>query len=131
MRSLVHYSNEVTNQLIMNPTIKQKWISALRSGSYKQTNSKLRNSSEGYCCLGVLCDIYSQDCKVSWVGDKIHGDVLYLPRAISQWAELESEDPIVEVLIDETDEFKKVPLSELNDDGWSFESISHVIEDNL
>lgn len=45
----------------MNPEIKEKWITALRSGKYKQGTYYLR-SHDGheyrYCCLGVLTDLY-------------------------------------------------------------------------
>lgn len=34
-----------------------KWIKALRSGKYKQTTGVLR-SDQGYCCLGVLDQIF-------------------------------------------------------------------------
>lgn len=37
-----------------------KLITALRSGEYKQTRHRLKDS-EGYCCLGVGCDIYAKD----------------------------------------------------------------------
>jgi hypothetical protein len=33
---------------------KDKWITALRSGEYKQTKNRLF-SGKGYCCLGVFC----------------------------------------------------------------------------
>jgi hypothetical protein len=39
----------------MNPEIKKKWLTALRSGEYKQTAGALKDTS-GYCCLGVLCE---------------------------------------------------------------------------
>ena len=35
---------------------KALWIEALLSGRYKQGAGQLR-SREGYCCLGVLCDV--------------------------------------------------------------------------
>lgn len=35
---------------------RRKWITALRSGKYKQGIGILRNGSY-YCCLGVGCDI--------------------------------------------------------------------------
>lgn len=38
----------------------RKWIDALRSGKYTQTTHVLRrpdNHGNGFCCLGVLCDI--------------------------------------------------------------------------
>ncbi len=40
----------------MNLELKQKWLDALRSGKYKQGTQYL-NSSSGYCCLGVLCEV--------------------------------------------------------------------------
>lgn len=38
------------------------WTRALRSGEYKQAKYKLQ-SSDGYCCLGVACDIFIPDNK--------------------------------------------------------------------
>lgn len=35
----------------------QQWADALRSGKYFQTEKVLQNE-EGYCCLGVACDIF-------------------------------------------------------------------------
>lgn len=46
----------------MQPEIKTKWLAALRSGKYAQGQGKLYNGS-AFCCLGVLCDVMSQD---SW-----------------------------------------------------------------
>lgn len=34
-----------------------KWVNALRSGEYQQTKGCLQDS-EGFCCLGVACDIF-------------------------------------------------------------------------
>lgn len=50
-----------------NQKVMQAWVKALRSGEYKQTTGALRRSSatetmpEGYCCLGVLCDIAAKN----------------------------------------------------------------------
>ena len=40
----------------MNKPIIKRWIKALRSGEYKKTKGYLHDD-EGFCCLGVLCDI--------------------------------------------------------------------------
>lgn len=40
----------------MNKQLKTKWLKALRSGKYKQISRSL-HTAEGFCCLGVLCDI--------------------------------------------------------------------------
>lgn len=48
----------------MNPEIKALWLKALRSNTYSQGHSMLRNNLNQFCCLGVLCDIYEP---VTWV----------------------------------------------------------------
>jgi hypothetical protein len=46
----------------MDNTLKQRWVSALRSGKYEQGRGMLRHKNDNgldcFCCLGVLCDIY-------------------------------------------------------------------------
>lgn len=42
----------------MKAELKQRWLNALRSGNYQQGSGYL-NRQERYCCLGVLCDVYS------------------------------------------------------------------------
>lgn len=50
----------------MDQGIKSRWIAALRSGDYQQTQNTIRHD-DGYCCLGVLCDVVDQD---GWVKDR-------------------------------------------------------------
>lgn len=42
-------------------SLKRKWLTALRSGKYKQGEGYLRQKNYHnkieYCCLGVLCDV--------------------------------------------------------------------------
>ena len=40
----------------MNEEIKALWLTALRSGDYKQGKGAL-NKNGKFCCLGVLCDL--------------------------------------------------------------------------
>lgn len=40
----------------------EKWVLALRSGKYNQTTGTLQ-STEGFCCLGVACDIFIPEDK--------------------------------------------------------------------
>lgn len=96
----------------MNATIKKLWIKALRSGKYKQTRNSLKDT-DGYCCLGVLTDLYIKDQnaqgkKCCWVAsteeirmklkgadDKVMGGIL--PKIVSRWAGLrEIRNPWVE-----------------------------------
>ncbi len=38
------------------PSLRGRWLEALRSGRYPQDRGHLR-SDRGFCCLGVLCDV--------------------------------------------------------------------------
>lgn len=57
---------EEIEQPKLKPEIKQKWIKALRSGEYQQTKGRLKRD-DGFCCLGVLCDVYDPS---GWVNDQ-------------------------------------------------------------
>jgi hypothetical protein len=45
--------------MIMNDNMKLV-LKALRSGEYKQTKAALQDE-DGYCCLGVMCDVYRKE----------------------------------------------------------------------
>jgi hypothetical protein len=112
----------------MNPQIKQKWVDALRSGDYQQTQRYLRTNS-GFCCLGVLCDLYGKENNVEWnLANNGHNYEFqnmesYLPSSMRKWADLEYCDPPV------NDE--ESTLVRLNDSGSTFEQIADVIEHQL
>lgn len=120
----------------MNPAVKQLWVTALRSGEYKQGRHGLKRGKRGnntYCCLGVLCDIYHKETgKGAWVEDDLGnttssyssfaGDSTYLPECVSNWSNLLASDPCFK--------YNK-HLSTANDDGVSFSEIATLIEDNL
>ena len=123
----------------MNSQIKQKWIDALRSGKYTQAQSKLY-SGHGFCCLGVLCDIYANQVDdITWMKkdpsktvDDDEWDYWYfddqsevLPECVSKWAELDENDPLV------TKNFVLTTLSSLNDKRVEFKDLSEVIEEQL
>lgn len=127
----------------MNPEVKQKWIGALRSGKYEQGSEKLRSVS-GYCCLGVLCDLYAQEHNTQWefrgneetnlqpqdywyFGDQSE----FLPESVREWAELNLYNPILRV--EDDDEMFEVneEVSTLNDEGYSFSTIADLIEAQL
>lgn len=110
----------------MNKRIAELWISELRSGKYPQTVGCLA-SSEGFCCLGVLCEVYQKDTgnlieEINENGDYVYGwEDEFLPEPVAQWAEVGSEDPSA----------CGAKLSSLNDNGMSFEEIASVIEKNI
>lgn len=102
----------------MNAELKAKWIEALRSGRYEQGRERLR-SDDGFCCLGVLCDVYDSS---QWVTDPELGGYLYdkayafLPTFLPAFAALGPTE---------------ATLAGLNDEGKSFVEIADYIEANL
>lgn len=119
----------------MRTEIKQKWVDALLSGDYAQTNDCLHNA-DGFCCLGVLCDIHSTETGNRWErGEDGFESLLYLgmdgalPEEVVEWAGLNETDPVIQTS-SELAMYKnrlggKFCLSELNDDlRWSFKDIA-------
>ena len=130
----------------MNPEVKQKWIDALRSGKYEQGSEKLRSVS-GYCCLGVLCDLYAQEHNTEWEFRGYEETNLqpkdywyfgeqseFLPDFVMEWAELKLNCPVVKIDVEEDDEdpwFYNEGLADLNDSGYTFMDLSKLIEAQL
>lgn len=143
----------------MNAEVKQQWLEALRSGEYKQGQEQLHKTGpEGdrFCCLGVLCDLalkagatkvakldqntdYDEETEEDvlvnafdvWYGDANAASLAVttsfevLPEDVRKWAGLDGDDPIVEV-----DGVEKC-LSNLNDNGTTFEALADIIEEKL
>lgn len=136
----------------MKSDIKQKWIDALRSGKYRQALGSLKEGSNKYCCLGVLCDIYINETKaaqwnhnnrVEWGNIERSGQLL--PDTIAEWAGIENpmSTPTVSVYIKDnvrkayyrakygiSDRFEP-HLANINDLGTSFSEIADIIEKEL
>lgn len=118
----------------MDQVIKQLWIEALRSGEYEQTVGTLHND-EGFCCLGVLCDLAYKEGAVTRtrIDDKCYGygtrlEVGVLPPEVVSWAGMEDDNPVVT----EDGDGNLFSLSELNDaEGWTFGEIADIIEEQL
>lgn len=120
-------------RFIVNKEIKEKWIKDLRSGEYKKGIGSLKRRSyygddDEYCCLGVLTDQYLKEnsldwsCQLTWGNTSIQASVLpLLPNEVKDWAEFESDSPMV----------GKRHLSALNDRGTSFKEIADLIEEHL
>ncbi len=131
----------------MNSQVKEKWIAALRSGEYSQGDGKLR-SDKGFCCLGVLCDLYAQEPFTQgwkfngeyeesplpmdyWYFD---GESEFLPESVMKWAGLSISNPIVKMNVEEEDEMSwsyQDEISNLNDSGYSFTELADIIEKQL
>lgn len=117
----------------MKRNIMLRWVKALRSGKYQQSKQKLKKP-EGFCCLGVLCDI-SQKGVWEELGGKydafkyLEGSE-FLPRAVQKWAGLGGPNPRMDNTTVEFKARKYSNLTALNDAGMPFEEIANVIEKN-
>ncbi len=119
----------------------EKWIKALRSGDFQQCRGALK-TNKGYCCLGVLCELYLNDHpKAFWkkatnfvipesfrfhVSKEagMNAAIGTLPNEVVEWAGLSPGDPLVTTKLG-----KKMPLTSLNDGGVSFSEIATLIEE--
>ena len=120
----------------MNKEFKAKWLAALRSGEYKQTEGRLRrqqkDGSWNYCCLGVACDVLKPDGwgtiengegpSRNWAwhytfADPELGSTAYLPEDLGDL-----------IGVDMTWQSR---LSIRNDNGETFEQIADLIERGL
>lgn len=122
----------------MDPELKTKWVKALRSGRYKQTQQQLKSIEGGkpyYCCLGVLCTV-SREGK--W---NDHADGFYLcdvPRyELKDGSGVEFDLKLKDTLRNKPKVLFGLnvatnnKLVKMNDDGASFQAISDWIETHL
>lgn len=110
----------------MNTEIKNKWVSALRSGNYVQGKGQLRIDTGNvvkHCCLGVLCDVVNKHH-----GRSLDLNGIYPSSEICELVELDYFNPQVKFGI-----FGKLEyLTELNDTReLTFEQIADLIEKQL
>jgi hypothetical protein len=127
----------------MNPQVKENWVNALLSGEYKQGTGNLK-SGTGFCCLGVLCDLYAKEHNEDWEtattfvsldeeNPKPHdywyfdGESEFLPTKVMKWAGLDRFDPDIEL----HDPVCTFTLAELNDNGSTFGEIAKLIDEQL
>lgn len=108
----------------LDPEIKAAWISALRSGVYRQTEGWL-NCNGGYCCLGVLAESQNVPKTVEYVYSDVISNYDFGKDASSVNCLLPhgtyglSQDTMD-------------ALAQLNDDHYlSFEEIANIVEEYL
>lgn len=117
----------------MNEEIKNEWVTALRSGKYKQGKGCLRKSVNEFCTLGVLCDLYAQSNNKTWCllenpylygGNYcILGSIRTLPDEIKKWAGMKT------ISIKEYEGNYDMTLVEFNDKlDFTFEDMADLIE---
>lgn len=110
----------------MNKDIKDKWVSALRSGLLQQTTESLKDT-EGFCCLGVLCEISAAETGFGIPENLVetYGNE-DLGQTIRDWADIKNTHGGF-VLIGGI----RYSLTEANDLGKTFLEIAAAIEEQL
>ena len=104
----------------MNQQIKQQWVEALRSGTYRQCQDHM-HKRDTFCVLGVLCDIYMQARSQHW--EQNHELYSYgglygtPPLRVQQWAGIHNRD--------------MVAVQSRNDNGMPFHKLADWIDVNL
>lgn len=127
----------------MNPIIKEKWLSALRSGNYKQGKRCLHNKdTDTYCCLGVLCDIAVKEKVIPPPIEYVHGEsaldsygksdeidsAFLLPESIVKWSGIPRGGFIMNPANKQVVMYE---LTSMNDNGIPFKKIADIIEEYL
>lgn len=127
----------------MKQDIKKLWVDALRSGEYNQARHCLQ-SNTGFCCLGVLSDLYIKQNPNSgcfWEPDEKNMAINFvagnyceydiLPEMVVTWAGLPDKNPKVIGTNDEGLEIHDV-IANFNDRyRKDFEQIADMIEAQL
>ena len=126
----------------MKQEIKEKWVAALRSGEYRQTRSTLRDE-KGFCCLGVLTDLYLKENNKEWVLINTHysfdDENLLLPQQVQEWADIDMDPRLshkkvsnaIRIILEGYQSSPPPTLAVLNDYGVPFKEIADVIENQL
>lgn len=112
------------------------WVKALRSGDYLQGKGRLvtikENGDERFCCLGVLCNLATENGYGEWSGVTELGAPMFkdeygvasyglLPTGVMSWAGMKTVGGHL---------MGSDSLYGLNDNGKSFAEIADHIEAN-
>ena len=96
------------------------WVEALRSGVFPQTRAVMHDS-EGYCCLGVACELFVPDAeKIITSEGFLEGVLPFDSYNCPKWL-VDINDDVLERTSDSS-------LSKLNDNYTSFKDIADLIE---
>lgn len=117
----------------MNPEIKGKWLTALRSGDYVQGKGLLcrvkKDGSKTYCCLGVLTDLYIQEKGLEWEHGVsfLHFDDedAILPLPVGNWSGVSGTG----LFRNEEGEIEE--LASVNDTSDNFDKVIQIIEEKF
>lgn len=115
----------------MNKTLADRWVTALRSGAYKQGQGYLNNDGK-FCCLGVLCDVAGVPRELAPTEDaskmyKYGGSPLVLYKNVQKAVGVRSTEGLADV---EVRGVTYTSLADANDKGVSFADFADWIEQN-
>lgn len=109
----------------MDPIVKEKWLVALRSGKYKQGQSRLCNEQNEYCCLGVLAEVMQ-------VPKTLSNDVCYNKKSYAYFFPSEIDGYTASVPSNILSNSIQHILWDMNDTyKQDFNQIANYIEENL
>lgn len=98
-----------------------KWIEALESGEYKQTTNYLKTKN-GFCCLGVACDLYDHTIWIVGSIDKGYlnyaGKTSSPPNYVNEYFGLDATQGLIDDLINMNDS-----------EGKTFSEIAEYLRD--
>lgn len=109
----------------MDKDLKEKWVSALRSGKYRQGRYRLHLEDGSMCCLGVLCDVMG----LEWGPVRTDNRGKCYPLAQDCWSTAGLPEHILATA--GLSESNMEELAIRNDSGDKFEEIADYIEANL
>lgn len=101
----------------------QLLVGALRSGEFAQDMGKLRTNN-GYCCLGVACEIHRRYAEDAGEWKKDGGWWVYMgqdatmPPSVWSWFGFGFHNPVL----------SSYNMAGMNDTGASFQEIADAIE---
>lgn len=120
----------------------KKWITALRSGQYAQATGKLRAKlgveadgtvCEGFCCLGVVEDLYAQQGMGEWDAHRhftyaghVEDSILLMSIARQLFGNERDQTGVIWELEDR--DGNPTSLATANDAGLTFPQIADLIE---
>lgn len=123
----------------MDKDLKDRWVTALRSGDYVQGQGSLRvedaDGAVSYCCLGVLCRVAQQELVEAGLTVKVNdrgrltvdGATGTLTDAVADLFGMPNGTGALNDM--PTDEKGRRPeLTSLNDNGSTFDQLADLIE---
>jgi hypothetical protein len=132
----INNREEFNNRPLLPHDIKEKWLTALRSGKYVKGTGRLCGGNK-YCCLGVLCEV--QQRPKSLVETTTVTNSYYFDN-MSNYISIENElfeilreggtfwGYTIDIIKDLFPSIGGSSLAEINDNVDSFDEVIEIIE---